>query len=488
MYPHTILLSLALFYLFQPTIAASPSAWRSRSIYQVVTDRFARSDGSTTFPCSTSDRLYCGGSWRGIINHLDYISDMGFTAIWISPIQKQVEGDTYEGEAYHGYWPNNLNQINEHFGEKQDLLDLVAECHRRDIFVMLDMVFNHLASQGEDMTWSDLEPFNDERFFHPRCPIDWGNEASIQNCWMGDGYVSLADVDTENTEVIETFKSYISNLVDEFSFDGLRLDAVRNIPKPFWPEITRASNVYCQGEVWVGDANVVAPYQEYIDGMHNYPVKEAATRAFISSTSDLSELITVASDMQSLSKDLTLFGNFMENHDNPRLASITQDFSRLQTAAVWNILGADGIPIVYYGQEQKYAGAKDPANREALWLSGYKTTDNLVPTFATLNRFRNFVIAQGDPFLTTLAQYALLTSAVMSARKGNVTLVLTNAGNGGGGNVVLQGFAAGMELVEMLTCGKLVADQGGSLALVLNGNPIVLYPRSLLQESGLCGL
>ncbi len=62
-------------------LALSPAGWRSQSIYQVLTDRYARTDGSTTAACSTSAQVYCGGSWQGIINHLDYIQNMGFTAV-----------------------------------------------------------------------------------------------------------------------------------------------------------------------------------------------------------------------------------------------------------------------------------------------------------------------------------------------------------------------------------------------------------------------
>lgn len=63
--------------------ALSPAQWRSQSIYQVLTDRFARTDGSTTATCNTGDQTYCGGTWQGIINKLDYIQNMGFTAVRI---------------------------------------------------------------------------------------------------------------------------------------------------------------------------------------------------------------------------------------------------------------------------------------------------------------------------------------------------------------------------------------------------------------------
>lgn len=69
--------------------ALSAAQWRSQSVYQVLTDRFGRTDNSTTATCNTGDGVYCGGSWRGIINKLDYIQNMGFTAV--SFRRKEVE-------------------------------------------------------------------------------------------------------------------------------------------------------------------------------------------------------------------------------------------------------------------------------------------------------------------------------------------------------------------------------------------------------------
>ena len=62
--------------------ALTPAQWRSQSIYQVITDRFARTDGSTTAPCDLN--RYCGGTWQGLINNLEYIQNMGFSAVRIS--------------------------------------------------------------------------------------------------------------------------------------------------------------------------------------------------------------------------------------------------------------------------------------------------------------------------------------------------------------------------------------------------------------------
>jgi len=122
--------------LIQSALAANADQWRSRSIYQVITDRFARTDGSTSATCDSSKGLYCGGTWQGLINKLDYISGMGFDAVWISPVTKNLEDTTAYGQAYHGYWQQDITQVNEHFGSANDLTALAANLHARGMVRM----------------------------------------------------------------------------------------------------------------------------------------------------------------------------------------------------------------------------------------------------------------------------------------------------------------------------------------------------------------
>ena len=92
---------LALLLLSSEILCKSKEEWKSRSIYQLLTDRFART--SDTGSCNYS--AYCGGNYKGLIEHLDYIKGMGFDAIWISPIVENTEG------SYHGYHLTNLYKI-----------------------------------------------------------------------------------------------------------------------------------------------------------------------------------------------------------------------------------------------------------------------------------------------------------------------------------------------------------------------------------------
>ena len=127
------LLSLVSLAICRVVLAANGQDWATRTIYQVMTDRFARTDGSTTASCDTGTGDYCGGTWQGLIAHLDYIQGMGFDAVWISPVTKQLEGLTTDGAAYHGYWQTDLNEVNSNFGSASDLQSLSSALHSRNM-------------------------------------------------------------------------------------------------------------------------------------------------------------------------------------------------------------------------------------------------------------------------------------------------------------------------------------------------------------------
>jgi alpha-amylase len=127
----------------RPELASHVNDWREEIIYQVLVDRFANGDASNDFNVHP-DAPARGGDWRGLENHLDYIQELGVTAIWISPIVKNVETDAGV-DGYHGYWAQDLTQLNPHFGDLGSLRRLVREAHNRGIKIILDIVTNHLG-------------------------------------------------------------------------------------------------------------------------------------------------------------------------------------------------------------------------------------------------------------------------------------------------------------------------------------------------------
>lgn len=120
--------------------ALNAEEWQKQTIYQVITDRFARAPsddsglGIISPPDSDADcpspKQYCGGTWQGITDKLDYIQGMGFTAIWISPVIENTENASTE-YSYHGYWPRNFYALNHHFGTEEDLIGLSDALHAR---------------------------------------------------------------------------------------------------------------------------------------------------------------------------------------------------------------------------------------------------------------------------------------------------------------------------------------------------------------------
>lgn len=119
--------------------------WRDEVIYQVLTDRFFDGDYSNNYRVNVNDpSAYHGGDWVGIIEKLDYLTDLGVTALWISPAVKNVEMDA-GFSSYHGYWTQDFTRANPHFGDLTSLRELVDAAHEKGIKVILDIVTNHVG-------------------------------------------------------------------------------------------------------------------------------------------------------------------------------------------------------------------------------------------------------------------------------------------------------------------------------------------------------
>ncbi|KAL8786566.1 MAG: hypothetical protein Q9213_002703 [Squamulea squamosa] len=461
-----------------PRSNVKPNDWRGRSIYQIMTDRFSPSN--TTTPCDATERRYCGGTWQGIINRLDYIQNMGFTAIWISPVAAQLNERTDEGEAYHGYWQQNIYALNPHFGSISDLQALSSALHARNMYLMIDIVVNHYgwAGNGSTVEYRKMYPFTDRDYFHRYCKItsqDYlSNQTAVEQCWLGDDTVSLPDVDTTNTFVRQTYNDWVRSLVSVFGVDGLRIDTVKHVEKSFWPSFKSAAGVYTLGEVFDGDMAYTCPYQEQLDGLLNYPLYYPLTRAFQDTNGDMTSLGAALTAIQNSCRDSTLLGTFSENHDIPRFLSQRNDRNVHMNVVIFTIL-AGGIPIIYQGQEQSFSGGNDPANREALWTSGYSTKSPLYTVIASVNQIRNHEVFASPEYLTAPTAVIYTDNHHIALRKGELISVYSNAGsNATASNFTLKnsGFQRNQPIIEVLTCRNSTTDAQGNLPVsVQEGRP-----------------
>lgn len=489
---------IALFSLFAlfglPTsLAKSSEEWRDRIIYQVITDRFAV-DSDNTPDCSFDDSSYCGGTWSGIRSKLDYIQGMGFNAIWISPVEKNLEGSYgSDGEAYHGYWNTDFTQLNEHFGSEDDLIDLITDMHNRDMWIMFDALANSMAIPGptDNISYSNLVPFNDSSYFHPYCWIDYGsnNNTDIEDCWTGDDNVILADLDIESTNVADYLHEHIHDMVERYQIDGIRIDAVKQMNPEFFPNYTSAAGVFAIGEMFSYDPNVSCSVRNYLDSITSYPIRQGIEFAFNYTGAAFEYLQEIDTQFQQAceGQDMSVIGNFLENHDLPRYTSITNDTSQDIGAIVFLLLHT-GIPIIYYGEEQRLPGGSDtPENRAALWNYGYDTDANYYQTIRTAIALRKQAISDSDSWTTDSHSYLDYDLRHAVVRKGDVLGVYTNY-ESSSDNVtydVSSNFDDGTVLREVLSNTTTTVGSSGALHVtVVSGLPQVYYPEASLTSFG----
>ena len=421
--------------------------WKTRSIYQVLTDRFARTED--TGNCNLGQ--YCGGNYQGLINHLDYIKGMGFDAIWISPIVKNTEG------SYHGYHLIDLYSLNPHFGTEQDFINFVTACHNKDIWVMLDVVANHVGPIGTD--YSQVNPFNKAEHYHDYCDItDWGNQWQVENCRLS----GLPDLKQENDWVAQTLINWIKDVIQKYNIDGIRIDTIVEVPKTFWDSFRAAAGVFQIGEAFNGDISYVADYQNHLDSVFNYPLYYTIQNSFCGSFRNLEGYWF---NSRPKYPSPAYVATFVENHDNPRFLNRCNDRSKFTNAAVFSLLW-EGVPVFYYGGEQYYSGGADPNNREPLW-DNYNTGTELYRLLGVTNNLRkskkiwNYEVVQ---------RYA--DDNFYAFTRGDVLACFTNT-NSLQRSITYHEFSEGTMLCNVLYDGDCVTVSGGAITINMGDYPKV---------------
>ena len=423
----------------------SKEEWKSRSIYQILTDRFART--SDTGSCNLSQ--YCGGNYQGVIKHLDYIKGMGFDAIWISPIVENTPG------SYHGYHLTNLYKVNTNFGSESDLKSLISACHSKDIWVMVDVVANHVGPVGTD--YSKITPFNKAEHYHDPCDIvDWNNQWQVENCRLS----GLPDLKQENPFVKNTLIDWIRDLINKYGFDGIRIDTIMEVPKDFWDSFRSAAGVFQIGEAFNGNIQYVADYQNHLDSVFNYPLYYTIKNSFCGSFRNLEGYWKNSRNIFPAPK---YTATFVENHDNPRFLNQCNDRAKFTNAVVFSLIW-EGVPVFYYGGEQYFSGGADPKNREPLW-DNYNTGTDLYKILAKTNKLRK---SQNIWNHDIVQRYA--DDNFYAFTRGNVLACFTNT-NSLQRTITYHDFSEGTRLCNALADGDCVTVSGGSINIHMGDYP-----------------
>lgn len=411
--------------------APDPNFWRNQNIYQIITDRFFDGDSSNNnvyggASPSTGNKTH-GGDWVGVERKLDYIKALGATAIWLSPVLKNGNGDF----DYHGYAATDFYNVDPRFGTLQDLQRLVREAQKRGILVINDVVVNHGSS------WVDSGDAGYANFVYPpggynlrynsgnrqyAPPFDpasissvYGN-SSLANIFHNNGttqvwtdatqvelgeLLSLDDFKTETPYIRQKMKEIWTHWIDSVGFDAYRLDTVKHVEMGFWndwsPAIRAAAqaadkpNFFQFGEIFDGSDAKVGSYtgtksggSYKMESVLDYPLYYQIGSVFGSGTGNTGQIESRYGNLTTANYDASALDSLvlnLDNHDNPRfLATTGSSTPRLEVALVF-MYTSRGIPSLYYGTEQRFNGGADPANREDMFDGAYEQGPSLGDNF-----------------------------------------------------------------------------------------------------------
>jgi alpha-amylase len=384
-------------------------------IYFILTDRFSDGDDTNNYDVDKTDpRKRHGGDIKGIIDKLDYIKDLGATAIWITPVMKN------EKDGYHGYWIEDFYEVDPHLGSMEDMKNLVKESHEKDIKVILDYVVNHT---GYNSPWLKDEKYKDW-FNENKTITNWNDQEQVENGWL----MGLPDLDLSNPEVKNYFIENALWWIDETGIDGMRLDTVKHVPRSFWTEFVSAikdkhPDFYFLGEVWSENPRYFKSYSETgIDAFTNYPLYKGIINTFFEygNTKHIKKAIREDSSFERPE----LNGIFIDNHDNTRFISKHKvNGEEYLKQALAFTMTYPAIPVIYYGTEIGMEGLEDPDNRQDMDWDKVNSSELLDFYKALINIRNTKAIKNGEFILLDSNNYYL---AYLLDSKDEYILVIMN--------------------------------------------------------------
>ena len=330
-----------------------PPAWSEGAvIYQVFVDRFYPGKGKKWL--QTSDLTsHFGGTLRGVIEKLDYIKDLGFNTIWLSPI--------FRSPSHHGYDISDYLRIEPRLGTEADLRELLDLAHAKGLRVLLDFVANHCSNQHE-------------RFQAAMA----GNESALP--WFKwktfpeyESFYNVPEMPCFNLEPGSPARAHLLEVARywlQFGADGYRLDYANGPTRDFWLDFQQA----CQEvnpDCW-NFGEVVAPADEQITffgGMHgtlDFLTCQALRETFATGHWSLDHLAGYLENYWAAYPREFSRPAFIDNHDMNRFFFTAEESVSRQEVALRLLYLLPSAPIVYYGSERALSQRQSIHSNDAL--------------------------------------------------------------------------------------------------------------------------
>ena len=467
---------------------ADPIDDNYRVFYEIFVGSFSDSNGDGT------------GDLRGIINRFDYLNDgdiadddsLGVQGIWLTPI--------YVSNTYHKYDAIDYYTIDPKFGKMEDLEELVALCHERNVKLILDLPINHTStSHGwfkkfvQAHQQGDVENEYYEYYSYGTAADFVGKKYnSISGC-TGEFYEcnfdsGMPELNFDNPDVrqavLDVAKFYLDLGVDGFRFDAIKYIYFNDTQKSvdFWKwymgELTAyKEDVYCVGECWSADAETL----RYVEALNcfNFQLASSGVEGYIARAAKGKGLSSytnyLASYQQSVlnSNPNGMVMSFLSNHDNDRIAgALTLSSGLAYMGANLNIL-TPGSPFIYYGEEIGMKGARGGANTDAnrrlamLWGDDDKVRNPVGTTYSSKYQTNGSVIDHLNNPTSLLNHYERLINVrakYPAIARGIYTALTYSNSSFGGFKVEYNGTTIGIfhnTSTEPITIDLSSATQGG---------------------------
>ncbi|RST59627.1 alpha-amylase family glycosyl hydrolase [Siminovitchia terrae] len=345
------------FLLFSAAFSASADKkeerlWEDEIVYSLMVDRFNNGDNSNDEGVDYSDPVnkFQGGDFQGIIQKLDYLKDMGFTTIMLSPVFKN------EKNGFHGEWVEDFYETDPHFGTIDELKELVDEAHKKDMKVMFEFVTTHV---GQNHPWTK-DP----------AKKDWFKKEAMvsDNSWLN----GLPQLNLNAQEVQEYLIDAAKWWIEETGIDGYSLSGIDQAPLGFWEDFSAAvkeqnNRFYLAGTASGEVSEDLKKYQEagiegVIDSGLTKPLRDSYSTIDISSKS----LMDVWEKNNGAYPEPHSLGALFDDRNSTRY---TQDMveNKQYPGARWKLAlfylyTQPEVPIVFYGSEIAVNGDVPPDN------------------------------------------------------------------------------------------------------------------------------
>ena len=322
--------------------------WRDAVFYEI----FVRSYYDTN-----NDGI---GDFNGITQKLDYLQSLGITAIWLMPI--------HPSPSYHGYDVTNYYNVNHEYGTMDDFKTLLAEAHKRDIRIIIDLILNHTSNQHPWFKAANSDPNSQYSDYYVWSETSRGGNwhEGNQGYYFGLFWEGMPDLNYNNPAVTADMLKVTDFWLNNIGIDGFRVDAakhliedgdkVENTPathewyKDFYTEY-KAQNpqAYTVGEVFGAGSSVIKSYTgDQLDHIFNFEMSSGfVNSANGGANSGINSAVKFAlQDMPDFN-----FATFLTNHDQTRAMSVFYGNVDKAKLASFLMLTSPGTPFIYYGEE-----------------------------------------------------------------------------------------------------------------------------------------